>query len=195
MTRLAINRSPDGSRGATRSTRAKRAPRRRGTSPSTRTGSRATTRRRRRSSAAATSCTRTRPTATCSRCSWSDDGGLTWSTGVDIGARPAVGRVSGRSGRRASSSWPTCGSRPVRDRRLALDGRRCDLGRAGPDRAMSPATCAIRAFAPSRCRPRTSTRAGASGSRGTTARRPERRQRRFRLDLNRRRAPGARRPP
>ena len=22
---------------------------------------------------------------------WSDDGGLTWSTGVDIGARPAVG--------------------------------------------------------------------------------------------------------
>ena len=60
-------------------------------SPSTRTGSRATTRRRRPSTAAATSSTRTPPTRDMLAVSWSDDGGQTWSLPVDIGARPAVG--------------------------------------------------------------------------------------------------------
>ena len=71
--------------------RGERRRRRGGRSPSTRTGSRATTRRRRRFYGRCYLVYTHSADADMLAVRWSDDGGLTWSLGANIGARPAVG--------------------------------------------------------------------------------------------------------
>ena len=173
VTRLAINRSPDGVDVEQRARRVRGARRARA-SPSTRTGSRATTRPRRRSTGAATSSTRTPRIATCSRSAGRTTaacrGRHRWTSGR--GRRSVSSR---RSDRPASSSSSTSGRRASsRSRRRARRTAAATWGCAGPHRVTSTAAARSAGSAHSRCpRPR-STRRDASGRRGTTASRPER---------------------
>ena len=146
-TRLAVSRSADGSRGATPVVAAET--RRARESPSTRTGSSATTPSRRRSRPLLPRLHRTlRPRH--ARGHWSDDGGSPGPCPSDIGARPAVG-ASRRSVRRASSSSSTSGRR---DRSGSPRRARPTAARRGArpsDRRRRQVRARSAAFAHSRC--------------------------------------------
>ena len=131
-------------------------------SRSTRTGSAATTRRARRSTDGATSSYTHSADEDMLQVRWTVDGGQTWSPGVDVGARPAVGvfpavRPTGELV--VVYLWETSQARsPRRVRRTAAPrGRR---------RFASPTSTAAAGSAGSarfRCRRRTWTRPDGSG--------------------------------
>ena len=154
-------------------------------SPSTRTGSDATTPRRRRTSGAATSSSRTPSDRDMLAVSWSDDGGL------DVVRRRRHRRAAG--GRRvprdpadgrARRRLPL-GSRPGCDRRIAFERRRRDVGCAGSYCRREELVCGARVpRVPAPVRRRRPQRARL----GDVARLRARRlvQRRLRRDLGRR---------